>query len=112
MVLASPQMARVHAADAANQNPGLLNTEVAAANMTTGQAAAKHEVLYANVWAEDKGGDSCHQMRIEGARPEIVRATRVPLLLGLAPEDVQSVVFSVLPRVGMGIGTMRLVRNG
>jgi hypothetical protein len=98
MVLANTQMARVHAVEAANQKSVLLNTELAPANMTTEQAAAQHQVLYANVWADDKGATHVSKCVLKGLALKSFAPPAAPYYFGFAPEDVQSVVFSVLPK--------------
>jgi hypothetical protein len=98
VVLASTQMTRVHAAGAASQKPTLLDTAVAPADMTAEQAADKHEVLYANVWADDKGATHVSRCVLKGLDLESFAAPASPYYFGLAPEEVQSVVFSVLPK--------------
>jgi hypothetical protein len=98
MLLASSQMAGVHTAYAASQKPMLLDTEVAPANMTTEQAADKHEVLYANVWADDKGVTHVSKCVLKGLDLKSFAPPASPYYLGFAPENVQSVVFSVLPK--------------
>src|ERR1700722_8505856 len=98
MVLARTQMARVRAADTENQQANPLNTEVVPADMTTEVAAAKHEVLYANVWADDKGVTHISKCVLKELDLQSFAPPAAPYYLGFAPESVQSVVFSVLPK--------------
>jgi hypothetical protein len=98
VVLASTQMTRVHAAGAASQKPTLLDTAVAPADMTAEQAADKHEVLYANVWADDKGVTHVSKCVLKGLDLKSFAPPASPYYFGFAPENVQSVVFSVLPK--------------
>jgi hypothetical protein len=98
MALATTKIAAVHASDTANEKPVLLTTEVAPANMTTEQATAKHEVLYPDVWADDKGVTHVSQCVLTGLDLDSFAPPASPYYFGLAPEDVQSLVFSVLPK--------------
>ena len=98
MALATTQIVGAHAADTASKKPVLLTTEVAPAGMTAEQAGAKHEVLYANVWADDKGATHVSRCVLKGLDLESFAAPASPYYFGLAPEEVQSVVFSVLPK--------------
>jgi hypothetical protein len=98
VVLTSTQIGRVLAAGTENEKPVLLNTEVAPADMTTEQAAARHEVLYANVWADDKGATHVSKCVLRGLDLNSFAPPATPYYFGFAPETVQSVVFSVLPK--------------
>ena len=98
MVLSTAQIPGVHASDAADKKPVFLTTEIVPANMTTELATAKQEVLYANVWADDKGVTHVSQCVLKGLDLKSFAPPASPYYFGLAPEDVQSVVFSVLPK--------------
>lgn len=98
MVLASTQIVEAHASDTANEQPVFITTEVAPADMTAEQAAAKHEVLYSNVWADDKGVTHVSQCVLKGLDLKAFAPPAAPYYLGFAPEEVQSVVFSVVPK--------------
>jgi hypothetical protein len=97
IALVSIQIVRVQAADSEPHRPILLSTEVAPANMTSEQATAKHEVLYANVWADGKGVTHVSQCVLKGLELKSFAPPASPYYFGLAPKEVQSVVFSVLP---------------
>jgi hypothetical protein len=98
IALATTQIGAVQASDTASKNPVLLTTELAPADLTADQAAAKHEVLYANVWADDKGVTHVSRCLLKGLDLNSFAPPASPYYFGLAPEDVQSVVFSVLPK--------------
>lgn len=98
IALTTTQIAGVHATETANTKPDLLTTEVAPANMTTDQATARHEVLYANVWADNKGVTHVSQCVLKGLDLKSFAPPASPYYFGFTPEDVQSVVFSVLPK--------------
>jgi hypothetical protein len=98
LALATTQIVGAHACDTASKKPVLLATEVAPADMTAEQAAAKHEVLYADVWADEKGGTHISRCILKGLELNSFAPPASPYYFGLAPEEVQSVLFSVLPK--------------
>jgi hypothetical protein len=97
IALVATQMVGAHASDTVGKAPALLTTEVAPADMTAGQAGAKHEVLYANVWADKQGVTHISRCVLRGLDLNSFAPPAAPYYFGLAPEAVQSVLFSVLP---------------
>ena len=92
LALATTQIVGAHASDTASKKHVLLATEVAPADMTAEQAAAKHEVLYADVWADEKGGTHISRCILKGLELNSFAPPASPYYFGLAPEEVQSVL--------------------
>jgi hypothetical protein len=98
MALATTQIAGVHASNTVSKKATVLTTEVAPAGMTAEQASANHEVLYANVWADDRGTTHVSRCVLKGLDLQSFAPPASPYYFGVSPEDVQSVVFTVLPK--------------
>jgi quercetin dioxygenase-like cupin family protein len=78
--------------------PGtLIHTEVAPPGMTKEKAAANHQVLYQNIWADKDGQTHIAQCLLTGLTLKTFAPPASPYYLGIAPENVESIVISTLP---------------
>jgi hypothetical protein len=113
LVLSSGARARTSGpAIAAQQPASVISTTPAPPGDTIRQALARKEITYANVWADDKGQTHVTKCVLKGLHLHAFAPPAAPYLMGMVPEDVESIVFSVLPADGLGTGTMPRDRNG
>jgi hypothetical protein len=82
---------------AAQRPASTISTAPAPPGDTVRQALARNEISYANVWADDKGQTHVTQCVLKGLQLHSFAPPAAPYLMGIAPEDVESIVFSVLP---------------
>ena len=82
---------------AAQQSASVISTAPAPPDDTVQQALARNEISYANVWADDKGQTHVTKCVLKGLRLHTFAPPAAPYVMGIAPEDIESIVFSVLP---------------
>jgi hypothetical protein len=75
----------------------LVSTMPAPPDVTKDELAAKHEIAYSNVWADDKGQTHISQCLLKGLKLQGFAPPAAPYYFGFAPEDIKSVVFAVAP---------------
>jgi hypothetical protein len=98
LVLSSGARAQTSApAIAAQQPASVISTAPAPPDDTVQQALARNEISYANVWADDKGQTHVTKCVLKGLRLHTFAPPAAPYVMGIAPEDIESIVFSVLP---------------
>jgi hypothetical protein len=98
LVLSSGARAQTSApAIAAQQPASVISTVPAPPDDTVQQALARNEISYANVWADDKGQTHVTKCVLKGLRLQTFAPPAAPYVMGIAPEDIESIVFSVLP---------------
>jgi hypothetical protein len=82
---------------AAPQPASVISTAPAPPDDTIPQALARNEIPYANVWADDKGLTHVTKCVLKGLQLHTFAPPAAPYVMGTAPEDIESIVFSVLP---------------
>jgi hypothetical protein len=98
LVLSSGAKAQTSAPAMAAQQPvSVISTAPAPPDDTVQQALARNEISYANVWADDKGQTHVTKCVLKGLQLHAFAPPAAPYLMGIAPEDIESIVFSVLP---------------
>jgi len=98
LVLSSGARAQTSApAIAARQPASVISTAPAPPDDTVQQALARNEISYANVWADDKGQTHVTKCVLKGLQLHTFAPPAAPYVMGIAPEDIESIVFSVLP---------------
>ena len=98
LVLSGDARAQTSApAIAAQQPASVISTAPAPPGDTVQQALARNEISYANVWADDKGQTHVTKCVLKGLRLHTFAPPAAPYVMGIAPEDIESIVFSVLP---------------
>jgi hypothetical protein len=98
LVLSSGARAQTSASAIAAQQPAaVISTAPAPPGDTVQQALARNEISYANVWADDKGQTHVTKCVLKGLQLHAFAPPAAPYLMGIAPEDIESIVFSVLP---------------
>jgi hypothetical protein len=82
---------------AAQQPASVISTAPAPPGDTIQRALARNEISYANVWADDKGQTHVTRCVLKGLQLHAFAPPAAPYVMGIAPEDIESIVFSVLP---------------
>jgi hypothetical protein len=101
-VLAGPLMSVMATAQpAGNPAPGktapaVLSTLPAPEGQTAQGAVDQKQITYSNLWADDAGKTHITKCVITGLHMAAF-AAGAPYLYGIAPEDIDSVVFSIMP---------------
>jgi hypothetical protein len=75
----------------------MISTVPAMPGDTIRQALARNEIPYANLWADDKGQTHITKCVLKGLQLHGFAPPAAPYFMGIAPEDIDSIVFSVLP---------------
>lgn len=75
-----------------------LSTEPAPPGASDAQLLALDEIPYSNVWADDHGRTHVSRCVLKGLELHGFAPPAAPYYMGYAPEDIQSVVYSVLPK--------------
>ncbi|MBN3724621.1 hypothetical protein [Burkholderia sp. Ac-20379] len=75
-----------------------LSTELAPAGASDAQLLALDEIPYSNVWADDHGRTHVSRCVLKGLKLHGFAPPAAPYYMGYAPEDIQSIVYSVLPK--------------
>lgn len=75
----------------------IVSTEVAPENITTKKLNDKQEISYSNMWADDKGQTHITKCLLTGLKLHQYAPPAAPDFIGVAPEDIESVVFTTLP---------------
>jgi hypothetical protein len=75
----------------------VVSTVPASVNETVKEALDKQEITYSNVWADDKGKTHITKCMLKGLQFAAFAPPAAPYLYGIAPEDIQSIVFSIAP---------------
>jgi hypothetical protein len=73
-----------------------VSTVPAAADETIREALDKRQIM-SNVWADDKGKTHITRCKLKGLQFAAFAPPAAPYLYGIAPQEIQSVVFSVAP---------------
>jgi hypothetical protein len=77
------------------------STEVSTAPAPTGEttkdALDRNEITYSNIWADNDGKTHITKCVLKGLRLAAFAPPAAPYLYGIAPEEIESVVFSVAP---------------
>jgi hypothetical protein len=82
---------------AAQQPASVISTAPAPPGDTIRQALARKEITYANVWADDKGQTHVTKCVLKGLQLRAFAPPAAPYVMGIVPEDIESIVFSILP---------------
>lgn len=82
---------------AAQQPAAVISTAPAPPGDTIRQALARKEITYANVWADDKGQTHVTKCVLKGLQLHAFAPPAAPYMMGIVPEDIESIVFSMLP---------------
>ena len=82
---------------AAQQPTSVISTAPAPPGDTIRQALTRKEISYANVWADDKGETHVTKCVLKGLQLHAFAPPAAPYVMGIVPEDIESIVFSVLP---------------
>jgi hypothetical protein len=98
LALSSGARAQTSAPAVATQQPAsVISTAPAPPGDTVQRALARNEISYANVWADDKGQTHVTKCVLKGLQLHAFAPPAAPYVMGIAPEDIESIVFSVLP---------------
>jgi hypothetical protein len=99
LVVSSAASAQTTSAPAVAAPPpaSVISTAPAPPGDTVRQALARNEISYANLWADDKGQTHITKCVLKGLQLHSFAPPAAPYLMGIAPEDIESIVFSVLP---------------
>src|SRR5271169_27205 len=98
LVLSSGAGAQTSAPAIAAQPPAsVISTAPAPPGDTIGQALARQEITYANVWADEQGQTHVTKCVLKGLQLHTFAPPAAPYVMGIVPEDIESIVFSVLP---------------
>ncbi|CAG9233205.1 exported hypothetical protein [Paraburkholderia tropica] len=81
----------------AHAAPILLSTEPAPPNTTDDVLIAENLIPFQNVWADDHGRTHVSHCVLKGLKLHGFAPPAAPYYMGVAPEDIQSIVYSVLP---------------
>jgi hypothetical protein len=84
-------------AAAAKKAPILLSTEPAPSGVSASELIAKDQIRYENVWADDKGRTHVSECVLTGLKLHGFAPPAAPYYMGIAPEDIKSIVYSVIP---------------
>src|SRR5271154_2419293 len=98
--LVMPSDARAQTSDpaiAAQQPPSVISTAPAPPGDTIRRALERKEITYANVWADDKGQTHVTKCVLKGLELHAFAPPAAPYVMGIVPEEIESIVFSVLP---------------
>jgi hypothetical protein len=98
LVLSSGARAQTSGPAIAAQPPAsVISTAPVPPGDTIRQALARNEITYANVWADDKGQTHVTKCVLKGLQLHAFAPPAAPYVMGIVPEDIESIVFSVLP---------------
>ena len=98
LVLSSRAMAQISNPPVAAEPPApVISTAPVKPGDTIRRALARNEIPYANVWADDKGRTHITKCVLKGLQLHGFAPPAAPYFMGIAPEDIESIVFSVLP---------------
>ncbi len=98
LVLSSGAGAQTSAPAIAAQPPAsVISTAPAPPGDTIGQALARQEITYANVWADEQGQTHVTKCVLKGLQLHTFAPPAAPYVMGIVPEDIESIVFSELP---------------
>jgi hypothetical protein len=98
LLLSSGAMAQASSPPIVAESPApVISTAPAVLGDTMRQALARNEIPYANVWADDNGQTHITKCVLKGLQLHGFAPPAAPYVMGIAPEDIESIVFSVLP---------------
>src|SRR6202046_859907 len=98
LVLSTGASAEIAAPAIAGQQPAsVISTAPAPPGDTIRRALERNEITYANVWADDKGQTHVTKCVLKGLGFHAFAPPAAPYVMGIVPEDIESIVFSMLP---------------
>jgi len=98
LVLSTGASAEISGPAIASQQPtSVISTAPAPPGDTIRQALTRKEISYANVWADDKGETHVTKCVLKGLQLHAFAPPAAPYVMGIVPEEIESIVFSVLP---------------
>lgn len=81
----------------AHAAPITLSTDLAPANVSDAALIANDQIPFQNVWADNHGRTHVSRCVLKGLKLHGFAPPAAPYYMGVAPEDIQSVVYSVIP---------------
>lgn len=77
--------------------PIILSTELAPKGVSDKDLIARDEIPYSNIWADDKGHTHISKCVLTGLKLHGFAPPAAPYYMGIAPENIKSIVYSVIP---------------